>query len=137
MKKEEINNHSIEEIENEYWVEYEYETGLIAKCYELRKKKIKELTVGNIRMLLGQNIGNAILIPLAIEILKDNILVEGDFFPGDLLLNTINSDKDYWIKNNDNFTEIKEILEINKDILDKADLSVEIKESIKNAIDGF
>jgi len=47
--------------------------------------KTQELSTGNIRTLLGLNIGNTSLIPNAINYLITDFLVESDFFAGDFL----------------------------------------------------
>jgi hypothetical protein len=49
--------------------------------------------------MIGQNISLDILIRIAFERLKQNIMAEGDCYPGDLLKNVPSADHSYWIKN--------------------------------------
>ena len=49
--------------------------------------------------MIGQNISLDILIPMAFERLKQNIMAEGDCYPGDLLNNILTAESSYWIKN--------------------------------------
>jgi hypothetical protein len=58
---------------------------LIQRCHELRRKPLAQFTVEDLRIMLGQDIATTILLPLAVDILVTDPLVEGDFYPGDLL----------------------------------------------------
>ncbi len=93
-------NKSLEELENNRWMDVkEYPSPLIAKIHGYRKKPIKLLTIEELRLLIGQNIGLYFIVPVAIEVLKENVFAEGDFFPGDLLLNVLRIDVNYWKEN--------------------------------------
>ena len=76
---------SIEQLENNFWKKIEYPSGLVEKCFAYRKIPVSELTVEQLRLLIGQNIGLPFIIPLAVSILQQDILAEGDYYPGDLL----------------------------------------------------
>ena len=65
-------------------------------------------------MLIGQNIGLESIIPVALEKLQINILEEGDFYPGDLLVSLFNST---WIRENKSFKA--ELLEICNNQMEK------------------
>ena len=90
---------SIEQIENEYWGEPTYDSYLVTTCYRLRKKPLKDFTVEDLRIMIGQNISLELLIPLAFERFKQNIMAEGDIFPGDLLQNVLRANESYWLQN--------------------------------------
>jgi hypothetical protein len=76
---------SLEELENDYWKDIEFPSALVERCHAYRKIPVKELSTEQLRLLIGQNTGFRFLIPQAIALLKDNILAEGDLYPGDLL----------------------------------------------------
>jgi hypothetical protein len=76
---------SIEQLENDYWTDTNFPTGLIERCFKYRKIPLRHLTIEQLRTLISQNIGLGFLLPAALEILRSNILAEGDYFPGDLL----------------------------------------------------
>lgn len=76
---------SIEQLENDYWKNIEFSSGLVEKCHAYRKIPIKDLSVEQLRLLVGQKIGLPFIIPKVIAVLNDNILAEGDLYPGDLL----------------------------------------------------
>ena len=46
--------------------------------------------------MIGQGLGLASLLPLALELLAQNPWVEGDLYPGDLLSNVLAVPDDFW-----------------------------------------
>lgn len=120
MSKRIDENKSLEELEQDYWKDYDFPTSLIAKCHECRKIPLKDLTIEQIRLLIGQDIGLKYLIPKTIEILKTNILAEGDLYPGDLLSAVLASDAAFWANNKSLRLEVENLVDSKKDeILDK------------------
>jgi len=103
-------NKTLEQLENDYWEEIDYPTKLVQKCYELRKKKLNDLSIDEVRLLISQNIGLVVLVPLALNFLKVNILAEGNLYPGDLLESVISRDCKYWQRNRNQLIEIKSVL---------------------------
>ncbi len=57
-------------------------------------------------MLIGQKIGLKFLVPLALQYLKKDPLVQGDFYPGDLLCSVLQVNSDFWEKNKKMYQEI-------------------------------
>jgi hypothetical protein len=92
-------NKSLEELENDYWKDVEFPSTLVERCYAYRKIPVKDLSAEQLRLLIGQKIGLPFLIPPSIAMLKDNILAEGDFYPGDLLDALLNLSEDEWVQN--------------------------------------
>ena len=90
---------TLDQIENVDWGEPGYPSHLVVTCHALRKKPLKDFTVEDLRIMIGQNISLDILMPIAFERLKQNILAEGDFYPGDLLNNVLRAETSYWEKN--------------------------------------
>lgn len=81
---------TIEQIEREVWPDPGPDAGfLVRRCTELRRKPVAEFTVEDLRILLGQEIGVDVLLPLAVRILLRDPLAEGDYYPGDLLSNVL------------------------------------------------
>lgn len=77
---------TVEAIEGRAWPDPGPDaTYLVRRCNELRRKPVAEFTVEDLRIMLGQQIGTAVLLPRALGILLTDPLAEGDFFPGDLL----------------------------------------------------
>ena len=90
---------TLEQLENEYWGDPDYPSYLVTTCHRLRKKPLKDFTVEDLRIMIGQNFSLRYLVPLALEKLDQNILAEGEYYPGDLLQNVLNSDPSYWVDN--------------------------------------
>jgi len=84
MKK---NDHlSLEQLEKDAWPEPDYNSYLVATCHKLRKKRLSDFGVEDLRIMIGQSIGLKYLLPKAIETLRQNPFSEGDFYEGDLLI---------------------------------------------------
>ncbi len=109
MKNDYINS-SLEELENSIWKKPEYNSALITNCHRLRKIPLKDLSIENIRMLIGQNMGLKYLIPLALEFLENNYFCSGDFYNGDLISAVLSIESDYWNQNYDLFQRLSAIM---------------------------
>ena len=93
-------NKSLEQLENDYWKDdSNYPTILVEECCRYRKIALKELTIEQVRLLIGQNIGLKYLIPKALKILEADILAEGDCYEGDLLSMVLNAEDKFWNEN--------------------------------------
>ena len=90
---------TLEQIENVYWGEPTYDSYLVTTCQQLRKKPLQDFTIEDLRIMIGQNISLNILMPMAIERLKQNILAEGHFYPGDLLYVVLTAEASFWVDN--------------------------------------
>lgn len=51
--------------------------------------------------MIGQRIGLPHLVPLALDVLEQDPLAEGDFYPGDLLRNVCRVPDSYWAEHPD------------------------------------
>jgi hypothetical protein len=92
---------TIEDLEGEAWGEPEFGSHVVTNAYRLRKKPIDQFSVEDLRFMIGQGIGIPFLLPRALGILESNPLVEGDFYPGDLLENVLGIPDDYWCEHED------------------------------------
>ncbi|MFF2754470.1 contact-dependent growth inhibition system immunity protein [Psychrobacillus sp. NPDC058041] len=103
-------NKTLDEIEGTSFKESELDSNVIIKCHELRKKKLIDFTVEDLRMMIGQKIGLEYLVPLALETLSTNPFVEGDLYYGDLLEQILRVDKHFWNQNDELSFELNEIV---------------------------
>lgn len=88
---------TIETIEQDYWKDPGADaSGLIRNLHLARKKNIDELSIEDLRLLIGQNSCLSVTIPLAINILKENPFSEGNYYQGDLLNSVLCSDPAFW-----------------------------------------
>ena len=130
---------NLEQLENSYWGDAdEAASRLIKRSHKLRKKKLKDLSVEDLRLLIRQNIGLEYLIPLAIDTLRDTPFAEGDLYEGDLLESVLKSDKDYWKRHSALQNEVESIFLNSKQQLKyELDVTNEIKEGLINSFAEF
>ena len=124
---------SIEQIEKKVWAEPEYHSQLALTCHRLRKKPLKDFTIEDLRLLIGQNMNPELLIPLALEELKENLLAEGDYYPGDLLYAVISCDPQYWQAHKDLWKAIKDLYDQHCMVFESDDSY----KQIRKAFDSF
>ena len=89
----------------------EVPTNMVKRCLELCKIPLEQFSVEDLRLMIGQNFTLHYLIPLAIEHLKVDIFLEGDYYPGDLLNNVLSVDKGFWLKNEPLWTQINILID--------------------------
>ncbi|HET6994106.1 MAG TPA: contact-dependent growth inhibition system immunity protein [Chitinophagaceae bacterium] len=109
---------SLEQLENKVWGEPEYTSHLVTTLYRLRKKPLKEYTIEDLRISIGQNSSLDYLMPLAIEVLNKDILAEGDFYKGDLLHSVLTADIAYWKQHISEWSAVKALFEENRELFD-------------------
>lgn len=76
---------SLEQIENSFWGEAQFDSYVVKTCHLLRKLPLHSLTTEHLRLGIGQKMGLPTLIPLALKTLEDTPLIEACYYPGDLL----------------------------------------------------
>jgi hypothetical protein len=106
------NRRSLEDIDGERWGDPPLgATRLVAEVHRLRRRPLGELSVEDLRLLIGQGIALHRLVPLALERLRDDPLVEADFYEGDLLCAVLRADADLWRRNVDLAEELVRIID--------------------------
>jgi hypothetical protein len=101
---------TLDELDPPAWGEPDSDTYLIATCFRLRHKPIDSFSVEDLRILIGQEIGLAWLIPLALDVLEQDPLSEGDFYPGDLLANVLRVPASFWSREREGRNRVNAIL---------------------------
>ncbi|MFF2230810.1 contact-dependent growth inhibition system immunity protein [Streptomyces anulatus] len=77
---------SLAELERAFWpAPAADDTPLVATAHALRHRPIGRLTVEDLRLLIGQDIGLPHLLQLALDVLRENSMAEGGMYEGDLL----------------------------------------------------
>lgn len=72
------------------------ESGTVSRWRELYPRPLSEYEPGDIRFMIGQQTGCLYLVPLALRILSDNMLLETDYYPGDLLKAVLTIPPGFW-----------------------------------------
>lgn len=94
-----IEDKTLQELEQITIGQPSYDSYLVTKCHELMSKPLKEFTVEDLRIMIGQGIGLKFLVPRALVVLRQDPLAEGDFYPGDLLSNVLRCPSEFWVEN--------------------------------------
>lgn len=101
---------SIEQLQATPWPEPTAEAPPhVHRCYALRRVPIVRLTSGDLRALITQDIGLTALMPIAISRLQQQPLLEGEYYPGDLLCASIGVQPDYWSRSPSEFEALRRI----------------------------
>jgi hypothetical protein len=101
---------SLEELDGDNGGEPEYPSGLIHKCHNLRKKKLEEFTIEDLRVMIGQKDSLKYLVPLALKTLEINPFAAGDFYKGDLFDQVLRIEQDFWNQNTELQNKLNEII---------------------------
>ncbi len=102
---------TLEELERDVWGPPRIQSHVVTACHALRRKPIGELTVEDLRLLIGQGIGLLFLVPLALEVLERDAFAEGDLFTGDLLWSVLRSSPSHWDRHREHRTRLRAVLE--------------------------
>jgi hypothetical protein len=90
---------TLEQIDGQNWGSPETApTGMVARCLRLRRTPLKNISLGDLRLLISQQIGLRTLVPTALRLVSQEPLLEADLYPGDLLSALLRIDKNYWSK---------------------------------------
>lgn len=119
---------TLEALEKNNWGEPFNSSDLVVTCYRLRKKPLHEFTPEDLNTMIGQNLGLKHLMPLALEILQQNILTDAFYYEGDLLRTVLNAEKAYWLLESENHKTIIELFEANIENLKAHDTVDSIRE---------
>ncbi|GAB5566121.1 MAG: hypothetical protein Wins2KO_31840 [Winogradskyella sp.] len=113
----------------------EFKSYVLEKSSELLNKKLKHYNNEDLRLMISQNCGLKYLVPLAVNILKINPLVEANFYEGDLLFAILSVDENFW----NEYPNLKEeIIQLfTKGEIDYELLTNSIKSKIYTAFEEF
>jgi hypothetical protein len=88
---EEIYGKSLEELDGQPWGDPPSDaTGLVERVHRLRTVKLRDLSGEDLSTLLAQREGADWLVPLVLDLLKDDPLA-GEWYPGQLLLGVLHN----------------------------------------------
>lgn len=110
MKKDKLLQKTLQEIDGQDWGEPTYPSYLVINCHRLRHVPLKDFTVEDLRLMIGQKIGLPYLVPLALDVLHDDPLAQGDMYPGDLLTNVLRLPDEFWSLNSEWRQQLEKII---------------------------
>ena len=78
---------TLQEWEGQDWGEPKFPSYLVIECHRLRRVRLRDFTIEDLRLMIGQQIGLEYLVPIALETLEQNPRISGDYYDGDVLSN--------------------------------------------------
>jgi hypothetical protein len=87
-----------------------FDSYLAQECHRLWSVPISALSIEDLRLLIGQQIGLRYVVPMALEILSSDPLAQGDMYKGDLLASIAAIPEGFWTENpllNNQVVELK------------------------------
>ncbi|MEV6321404.1 contact-dependent growth inhibition system immunity protein [Nocardia sp. NPDC051787] len=112
MTGEDLESLTLEQIDGVVWPPPPSDaTRLMKTVHALRRKMIRALSVEDLRTLLGQREGVGVLVPRTLDLLEQDPLAEGDYYPGDLLVATLQISEDYWTVNSSSAVRLRSVVQ--------------------------
>jgi hypothetical protein len=134
---EEQRTKTLQELEGQDWGEPNFPSHLVTTCQALRRKPLRDFTVEDLRIMLGQNIGLSYLLPLAREHLRRDPLVAGDYDPGDLLAAVLLVEPSFWQEQPQLRKAVQEIVDPLTPLPEDLYVSRSLRKSLEQALQNF
>ena len=99
---------------------------LVNKVLKLRKIPLNQFSVEDLRLMIGQNEGLPYLIQLSLDVLKEDLFAEGDFYPGDLLQNILKVPALFWTEDKELWQDIHALIKDRMEEILEHDISVQM-----------
>jgi hypothetical protein len=125
---------SLQELEGYDMGEPEFGSHVVTECHRLHRTPLQEFTAEDLRLMIAQDIGTDILVPIALERLREDPLVEAFYFPGDLLAAVLRADSKYWIRHS---AIREEVTAIAQQAFEMERIPSKAKPAVQNAYDVF
>lgn len=99
---------------------------LVNKVLKLRKIPLNQFSVEDLRLMIGQNEGLPYLIQLSLDVLKEDLFAEGDFYPSDLLQNILKVPALFWTEDKELWQDIHGLIKDRMEEILEHDISVQM-----------
>ena len=130
-------NATLEELDGDDWGTPAYDSALVKTCHRLRRVPLKDFSIEDLRIMIGQEIGLKYLLPIALVELEKEPLAQGDFYPGDLLKNVLGVNREFWRQHAELKQRMDVIVEKAKAKLESLDESDELEATLKAQLKSF
>ncbi len=117
---------TLEQLEKEVWGPDTFGSHLTSTIHRLRKKVLNDFTIEDLRITIGQQEGLPYLVPLATEVLKDDISAEGDLYEGDLLNAVLNIEGKFWKENNEYWNTVNRLIKSKKQKVMQMEIATDV-----------
>jgi hypothetical protein len=130
----------LQDLDGQDWGEATYPSYVVTNVHRLRRAALQDFTVEDLRLMIGQGFSESLpyLVPLAVERLRENPLVSGDFYPGDLLKNVVGIGAPFWKQYPDLRRDVETIADHAVSLMsDYEDIPEFLADDIARAIEQF
>jgi len=94
---------------------------MMLRCHELRQKPLSEMDVSDLRFVVGQDMGLRFTVPLALDVLEKDLLVEAEHYKGDLLEVVLSANRDVYRQQPELKFRVEKLLVLLPAALDRLD----------------
>jgi len=102
---------SVEQVEDNAWGNPPPgATSLVETVHQLRRKPLRDLEPEDLRVLIAQQVGLDPLVPRVLTQLEADPLLEGDYYPGDVLVAVLKVPATYWSAHPDQRTRLEHVI---------------------------
>ena len=129
---------SLTQLEGDDWGPPSFDSSVVTGVHRLRYKPLVDFTVEDLRLMIGQKVSLEYLLPLALEFLRLNPLLEGDCYPGDLLVSVLTIGPEYWRPHFEEREQVAELAKLALTIVTSSDEDTAIEqEAFRHALIVF
>ena len=124
---------SLEQIEGRAWGDAPADAGtLVNTVHRLRRKPVETLDAEDLRVLIAQRVGLPVLIPRALDLLENDPLAEGAYYPGDVLTAVLRTPAEFWATRPSETARLRALLAS----VDTSDIDEELRQDIASFQQG-
>lgn len=135
-----IEHRSLEELSGKWKSEIPkegYSSSIQLRTYKLYGQKLNEYGHDDIRFMIGQQVGLPYLVPIALHILQEDLLVDACYYEGDLLHALLVAPKAFWQNHLNLYSALCRMLLANKERLSCLDPKYEADKKLMQDVDRF
>lgn len=115
---------TLEQLEKDVWGPDTFGSHLTSTIH--RKKVLNDFSIEDLRITIGQQEGLPYLVPLAIEVLKEDISAEGDLYEGDLLKAVLTVNPKFWKENREYWETVHFLIKSKKQKIRQIEIDTDI-----------
>jgi hypothetical protein len=101
---------TLDELEGPSWADPDYPSPMVQRIRALGRVPLREFTADDFRLIITQQRALGTLIPLALDLLQEQPLVEATYYPGDLMVAVARVDDNFWLAHPELRARAKRIL---------------------------
>ncbi|MBI5774521.1 MAG: hypothetical protein HZA89_12345 [Verrucomicrobia bacterium] len=92
-------NKTLQELDGQQREQPQFASHAVAECHRLRGVPLRDFSVEDLRLMIGQSESMDYVMPLALEKLREDPMVECVFFRGDFLVTVLRAEEGFWRAN--------------------------------------